>query len=72
MEIKLIKKEDGRVIGYEMKGENPEEMEKLCHIRDMNYAGLIKYNGRRDSDDKNMNPGILSWIDRNREPEENK
>ena len=63
MIVELIKNEKGDVIGYEMKGENPQEIEKLCHIRDMNFAGTPKYKGRRDSDDKNRNPGILSWID---------
>ena len=67
MIVELIKNEKGHVIGYEMKGENPQEIEKLCYIRDMHFASTVKYNGRRDSDDKNRNPGILSWVDKTRQ-----
>ena len=67
MIVELIKNEKGHVIGYEMKGENPQEIEKLCHIRDMHFASTVIYNGRRESDDKNRNPGILSWIDKTRQ-----
>jgi hypothetical protein len=68
MNVQLIKDENGRAIGWSMQGENPEEISKLAIIRDLQFFGFdesaIKYDGRKDSDDKNNNPGILSWKQR--------
>lgn len=65
MIVNIIKDEHGKAVGWEMSGENPEEIKKLGTIRDLQFWGydenVIQYNGRRESDDKNNNPGILSW-----------
>lgn len=67
MEVIIIKAE-GKAVGWEMKGENPEEIEKLRIIRELEFLGIneteVVYRGRRESDDKNNNPGILCWIQR--------
>jgi hypothetical protein len=66
MLVELLRSEDNKVIGWTMKGENPEEIKKLGYIRDMQFWGLndteIVYNGRTESDDANNNPGKLAWI----------
>ena len=66
MLVELIRNDDNHVVGWTLQGENPEEIKKLAYIRDMQFWGYddteIVYNGRKESDDKNRNPGILSWI----------
>lgn len=66
MIIEIIRDENNRPIGWSMQGENKEEISKLGIIRDLQFWGFndraITYNGRKESDDKNNNPGILSWI----------
>lgn len=68
MNITIIYDPNNNPIGWEMSGENQEEIKKLAIIRDLQFFGYdstaIKYNGRKQSDDKNGNPGILSWIQR--------
>ena len=65
MKVELIKVE-GLVIGWSMEGENPEEIQKVCAIRDTQFFGFdqtaIVYSGRKGGDDKN--PGVLSWKQR--------
>lgn len=65
MIVEIITDENGQPIGWSMQGENKEEISKLAIIRDLQFFGFdetnIKYNGRKESDDKNGNPGILSW-----------
>lgn len=66
MIIEIIRDENNIPIGWSMQGENKEEISKLGIIRDLQFWGFddraIEYNGRKKSDDKNNNPGILSWI----------
>jgi hypothetical protein len=66
MIINILKNNNNKPIGWEMEGETPEEIRKVTTIRNLQFFGLgqtnIEYNGRRNSDDKNYNPGILSWI----------
>jgi hypothetical protein len=66
MKIKILKDEDNTPIGWSMKGENKKEIAKLCDIRNLQYFGIddtaIRYNGRKKSNDKKNNPGILSWV----------
>ena len=61
-----LEKIDGEIAGWSMKGENPEEIRKLAHIRDMEFMGygptVIEYNGRTESNNKEGNPGILHWV----------
>jgi hypothetical protein len=68
MIVELLRNEDNKVIGWQMTGESPEEINKLKYIRDLSFWGsgdtAIDYNGRRESDDANNNPGILSWKQR--------
>jgi hypothetical protein len=65
MLINILKNEAGKSIGWEMSGENPEEIKKLGTIRDLTFWGVddtvIEYNGRRESNDAEGNPGILTW-----------
>ncbi len=65
MIVDIIYDEENNPIGWEMSGENPDEIKKLRAIRDLQFFGLeetaIEYSGRRLTDDKNCNPGILSW-----------
>ena len=66
MIVELVRNKEDKVIGWEMKGENKEEINKLCYIRNIQFFGFddtaITYNGRREGNDKENNPGILSWI----------
>lgn len=66
MKLELIRNETNKVVGWTLEGDSPEEIKKLAHVRDMQFWGYgdtkIEYNGRTNSDDKNNNPGILSWI----------
>jgi hypothetical protein len=66
MKVEIVLDENNRACGWEMSGENEEEIKKLGIIRDLQFWGtgdnVITYNGRRQSDDKNNNPGILSWV----------
>ena len=68
MNVQIIRDENGKAVGWSMQGENPQEIDKLGTIRDLQFWGFddtaIEYNGRRESDDKNNNPGILSWVQR--------
>lgn len=65
MLVEILRNEDDHAIGWTLKGENPEEISKLGIIRDLTFWGYdensIQYNGRKESDDQNNNPGILSW-----------
>jgi hypothetical protein len=65
MLVNILKDEAGRSIGWEMSGENPEEIKKLSIIRDLTFWGVddtaIRYNGRRESNDAEGDPGIISW-----------
>lgn len=64
MIIELVRDTKGSIIGWEMSGENPNEIAKLATIRNLQFFGFnetkIVYNGRRESTDNN--PGILQWI----------
>jgi len=66
MVVNIIKDKDNQPVGWTMEGENREEINKLIHIRNLQFFGIdetsIKYNGRTGGDDKDHNPGILSWI----------
>lgn len=68
MKVEIIKNDQGFAIGWSMQGENEQEINKLATIRDLQFFGFddtaIKYAGRKESDDKNGNPGILSWKQR--------
>ena len=65
MNVEIIKDSDGNAIGWSMQGENRLEINKLGAIRDLQFFGydetVIKYNGRKEGDDENNDPGILSW-----------
>lgn len=66
MLVELVKNDSNQVVGWTLQGENPEEINKLAHIRNLTYFGLddteIIYDGRKSSDDNKGNPGILKWI----------
>lgn len=66
MKIVILYNDKSQPIGWEMSGENSEEISKLGIIRDLQFWGYnetdIKYNGRKESDDVNNNPGKLSWV----------
>ena len=66
MKVEIIKNDNNESIGWTMEGENEKEISKLGIIRDLQFFGFeqtsIKYNGRKNSNDKENNPGILSWI----------
>jgi len=68
MNVEIIKNDQGFAVGWSMQGENDEEINKLATIRDLQFFGFddtaIKYNGRKESNDAEGNPGILSWIQR--------
>ncbi len=57
MIVDIIYDEENNPIGWEMSGENPDEIKKLRAIRDLQFFGLeetaIEYSGRRLTDDKN-------------------
>lgn len=65
MNIEIVRDENNKPIGWEMSGENREELDKLCIIRDLQFFGFeetsIKYAGRRESNDSDDNPGKLTW-----------
>ena len=66
MIVEIIKNDNNQPIGWSMQGENKEELDKIIDIRNLQFLGFddtdIKYNGRKGGDDKNFNPGVLSWI----------
>jgi hypothetical protein len=68
MKVEIIKDDQGWAVGWSMQGENKEEIAKLATIRDLQFFGFdetgIDYAGRKESDDINGNPGILSWAQR--------
>ena len=68
MIVELLRDEDNTVIGWTMTGESEEEIDKVRYIRDLSFWGFdetaIEYSGRKNSDDKNRNPGTLSWKQR--------
>jgi hypothetical protein len=68
MNVEIIKNDQGFAVGWSMQGESEEEISKLATIRDLQFFGFddtaIKYNGRKESNDAEGNPGILSWIQR--------
>ena len=75
MLVELVRNEQGKVIGWTMKGESPEEIDKLGYIRDLTFWGFdstsIVYAGRSGGDDATNNPGTLKWQQRRYEhPEE--
>lgn len=65
MTVEIVYDKDNRACGWEMTGENPEEIKKLGIIRDLQFFGVgdtaIEYNGRRGKNSDPGNPGILSW-----------
>jgi hypothetical protein len=65
MKVEIVRNDKNQPIGWEMSGETPEEIKKLRIIRDLQFWGseetAIVYDGRRQSDDANHNPGILTW-----------
>lgn len=65
MTVNIVYDKDNRACGWEMTGENPEEIKKLGTIRDLQFWGFddnaIEYNGRREGDVEKGNPGTLSW-----------
>jgi hypothetical protein len=71
MKVEIIKDDKGFAIGWSMQGDNEQEINKLATIRDLQFFGFddtaIKYAGRKESDDENGNPGILSWKQRGSE-----
>jgi hypothetical protein len=73
MEVNLIRSKSGEIVGWEMKADIPEELSKLRVIRNLQFFGFddtaIVYNGRKDGDDKEGNPGTLSWKQRDAELE---
>jgi len=66
MKVEIIKDKDNHPIGWTMEGENREEMDKLIDIRNLQFFGFnstnIVYNGRKGGNNKEFNPGVLSWI----------
>jgi hypothetical protein len=68
MNVTIIKNDKGQAIGWTMEGENREEIDKLCSIRNLQFFGYndtaIVYNGRKNGNDADNNPGTLSWIQR--------
>ena len=72
MKVELLKDENGKAIGWSMQGENPQEIEKLGIIRDLQFFGFddtaIRYDGRKTDhltkEEMINNPGILSWKQR--------
>jgi hypothetical protein len=68
MKVTILKCPEGKPIGWTMEGENREELNKLCDIRNLQFFGCgdtaITYNGRKGGDDKDGNPGVLSWVQR--------
>jgi hypothetical protein len=65
MFVTILYNDKNQPIGWEMSGENPAEIKKLGAIRDLTFWGYkdtaIKYDGRKNSDDANNNPGVLTW-----------
>jgi len=65
MLVEIIKDEKGNPVGWSMRGENREEINKLIDIRNLQFFGLgdtvIEYNGRKGGSDKDYDPGTLSW-----------
>jgi hypothetical protein len=63
MIVDLVYNENGKPIGWTMKGISSEDIKSLGIIRDLQFFGMdetaIKYAGRKDGDD--TNPGILTW-----------
>lgn len=66
MKVEIIKSISGQPIGWQITGETPEENEVVSIIRDLQFYGFketsIKYAGRFNVDDKNKNPGTLTWM----------
>jgi hypothetical protein len=65
MKVEIIKDDNGNPIGWSMEGENREEINKLIDIRNLQFFGhndtAIRYDGRTGGNDKEYNPGKLSW-----------
>jgi hypothetical protein len=65
MKVEIIKNENNKPIGWSMTGENREEINKLINIRNLQFIGIndtaIRYAGRSGGNDKDFNPGTLSW-----------
>jgi hypothetical protein len=65
MIVTIIKDVNDKPIGWSMQGENREELNKLIDIRNLQFFGLeetaIEYAGRKGENNKEYNPGILSW-----------
>ena len=66
MIVNIIKDKDNQPVGWTMEGETREEINKLIDIRNLQFFGndetSIKYQGRTGGNDKDFNPGILSWV----------
>lgn len=65
MLVEIIKDEKGSPIGWTLKGENREEMNKLINIRNLQFWGsedsTIVYDGREGGNDREFDPGTLKW-----------
>lgn len=66
MLVELTRNSEGQAIGWTMKAETPEEIWTVNNIRNLEFGGaddeVIRYNGRKDSDDRNNNAGTLMWL----------
>lgn len=68
MNVEIITDDAGQPIGWSMQGEDKVEVNKLAIIRDLQFFGMddtaIRYAGRKDGNDAEGDPGILSWKQR--------
>lgn len=66
MKVEIKYDEFNNPIGYEMSGENQEEVLKLNTIRNMQFFGFgdtaLVYNGRTHGSNDNSNAGTLHYI----------
>jgi|DEB0MinimDraft_6_1074348.scaffolds.fasta_scaffold28871_3 hypothetical protein len=66
MKVELIthKYEDGKVyaVGYTMVAESDDEKGIVNTIRNINFFGSPRYNGRRRGNDTD-DAGLLSWVE---------
>jgi len=62
MKVYLKKNEKNAVIGWCIETESKEELSIIEQIRDMNFWGDIKYDGRK-SEENSDDTKILNWID---------
>lgn len=68
MNVEIITNDAGQPIGWSLQGEDKQEISKLGIIRDLQFFGFgetaIRYAGRKDDNDAEGDPGILSWKQR--------